>query len=123
MSEHIVTQDPPLHARTRGLLSRLITPKRLSENEEFMWRLADQQLDTFVDRRKCEFLGDYARPFTGLVVVDLLGIPVDDHDEFCAAFTGQVVGEVGGDTVTRTHDGHAVARRFKPRRAEVRGTQ
>jgi len=56
MSEHIVTQDPPDHTRTRGLLSRLLTPKRLKENEDFMWRLADQQLDEFVARGKCEFL-------------------------------------------------------------------
>ncbi len=50
MAEHITSQDPPLHTRTRGLLSRLITPKRLKENEDFMWRLADQQLDTFIER-------------------------------------------------------------------------
>ena len=50
MSEHITTQDPPLHTRTRGLMNKLITPKRLKENEDFMWRLADQQLDTFIDR-------------------------------------------------------------------------
>jgi len=48
MSEHIVTQDAPEHTRTRGLLSRLLTPKRLKENEDFMWRLADAQLDEFV---------------------------------------------------------------------------
>ena len=48
MSEHITTQDPPLHTRTRGLLNKLITPKRLKENEDFMWRLADEQLDKFV---------------------------------------------------------------------------
>ncbi len=50
MAEHITSQDPPLHTRTRGLLSKLITPKRLKENEDFMWRLADEQLDTFIDR-------------------------------------------------------------------------
>jgi cytochrome P450 len=104
MGEHIVTQDPPLHTRTRGLLSRLLTPKRLSENEEFMWRLADQQLDRFVDRGHCEFLADYARPFTGLVIVDLLGIPVEHHAEFIAAFEGQVVGGVADDSVTRAHN-------------------
>ncbi|MBV8965364.1 MAG: cytochrome P450 [Mycobacteriaceae bacterium] len=104
MSEHIVTQDPPEHTRTRGLLSRLLTPKRLSENEDFMWRLADQQLDTFVSRGKCEFLDDYARPFTGLVIVDLLGIPAADHDEFTAVFSDQVVGAVDDDTVSRTHN-------------------
>ena len=60
MAEHITSQDPPLHTRTRGLLSRLITPKRLKENEDFMWRLADRQLDTFIDRGSAEFLADYA---------------------------------------------------------------
>jgi len=89
MSEHIVTQDPPEHTRTRGLLSRLLTPKRLKENQDFMWRLADQQLDRFVARGTCEFLRDYARPFAGLVIADLLGIPAEDHDDCRRVFSGQ----------------------------------
>ena len=48
MHEHLVTMDPPEHTRERALLMRLITPKRLKQNEAFMWRLADQQLDEFV---------------------------------------------------------------------------
>jgi cytochrome P450 len=87
MSEHIVTQDPPEHTRTRGLLSRLLTPKRLKENEDFMWRLADQQLDRFVSCGTCEFLKDYARPFSGLVIADLLGIPAEDHEECRRVFS------------------------------------
>ena len=64
MSEHIVTQDPPDHTRTRGLLSRLLTPKRLKENEDFMWRLADQQLDEFLRARgSCEFLAGLRKTF------------------------------------------------------------
>jgi cytochrome P450 len=101
MSEHIVTQDPPEHTRTRGLLSRLLTPKRLKENEDFMWRLADQQLDEFVSRGSCEFLDDYARPFSGLVIADLLGVPPEDHQVFRAVFSGQVVGDIEDDSLTR----------------------
>jgi cytochrome P450 len=104
MSEHIVTQDPPDHTRTRGLLSRLLTPKRLKENEDFMWRLADQQLDEFVSRGKCEFLDEYARPFSGLVIADLLGVPSEDHEEFRAAFSGKVVGGIEDDSLTRAHN-------------------
>ncbi|OMC47127.1 cytochrome P450 [Mycobacterium sp. IS-1264] len=104
MSEHIVTQDPPDHTRTRGLLSRLLTPKRLKENEDFMWRLADAQLDEFVSRGTCEFLDDYARPFSGLVIADLLGVPTEDHEEFRAAFSGQVPGGIDDDSVTRAHN-------------------
>jgi cytochrome P450 len=104
MSEHIVTQDPPVHSRTRGLLSRLLVPKRLKENEDFMWRLADQQLDEFVSRGRCEFLDDYARPFSGLVIADLLGIPAEDHDEFRAVFLGKVSGDIEDDSITRAHN-------------------
>jgi cytochrome P450 len=100
MAEHITSQDPPLHTRTRGLMNKLITPKRLKENEEFMWRLADEQLDTFIERGKCEFLADYAKPFSLLVIADLLGVPAEDHDEFRAVFAGQIVGEVGKDAPT-----------------------
>jgi cytochrome P450 len=104
MSEHIVTQDPPHHTRTRGLLSRLLTPKRLKENEDFMWRLADAQLDEFVSRGSCEFLDEYARPFSGLVIADLLGVPPEDHEEFRAVFSGKVVGGIEDDSLTVAHN-------------------
>lgn len=104
MSEHIVTQDPPEHTRTRGLLSRLLTPRRLKENEDFMWQLADRQLDEFMATGACEFLDDYARPFSGLVIADLLGVPSEDHEEFRAVFSGQVVGGIEDDELTRAHN-------------------
>ena len=56
-------------------MNKLITPKRLKENEDFMWRLADNQLDKFIGRGECEFLEDYAKPFSLLVIADLLGVP------------------------------------------------
>jgi cytochrome P450 len=86
MNEHMVTMDPPDHTRERALLMRLITPKRLKENEAFMWRLADQQLDEFVADGHCEFIGAYAQPFAMLVVADLLGVPEADHRRFREGF-------------------------------------
>jgi cytochrome P450 len=81
-SDQLPSFDPPKHTAHRGLLMRLITPKRLKENEEFMWRLADRQIDEFHARRECEFIGDYAGPFTLLVIADLLGVPEEDHETF-----------------------------------------
>lgn len=103
MGEHITSQDPPLHTRTRGLMNKLITPKRLKENEDFMWRLADQQLDTFIAKARCEFLADYAKPFSLLVIADLLGVPAEDHEQFKAAFALETVGELGKEAPT-THN-------------------
>lgn len=100
MAEHVVTMDADDHARTRGLLSKLITPKRLSENETFMWRLVDQQIDKFLDRGSCEFMEDYAKPLSMLVIADLLGVPVEDHREFRAMLANELVGDLGeADTV------------------------
>ena len=81
-SDQLPTFDPPKHTAQRGLLARLITPKRLKENEEFMWRLADRQIDEFLARGECEFIHDYARPFTLLVIADLLGVPESEHETF-----------------------------------------
>ncbi len=97
MYEHMVTMDPPNHTDARSLLSRLLTPKRLKENEDFMWRLADRHIDEFIADGQCEFLAAYGRPFSLLVVADLLGVPEEDHEEFRDAFGAQRPGTtIGG---------------------------
>jgi cytochrome P450 len=63
-----------------------LTPKRLKENEDFMWRLADRHIDEFIAAGHCEFLNAYAKPFSLLVVADLLGVPEEDHEDFREAF-------------------------------------
>ncbi len=88
-SDQLPSFDPPKHTAHRALLMRLITPKRLKENEEFMWRLADRQIDEFLERGACEFVHDYANAFTLLVIADLLGVPEEDH----ATFREQLQGE------------------------------
>jgi cytochrome P450 len=97
MFEHMVTMDPPQHTDARSILSRLLTPKRLKENEDFMWRLADRHIDEFIADGRCEFLAAYAKPFSLLVVADLLGVPESDHEEFRDAFGAQLAGtNIGG---------------------------
>jgi cytochrome P450 family 150 subfamily A5 len=80
--DQLPTMDPPVHSDHRALLMRLITPLRLKQNEEFMWQLADEQIDTFLAKGKCEFMADFAGPFAVLVVSDLLGVPAEDRNEF-----------------------------------------
>ncbi len=103
MFEHMVTMDPPDHTDARSLLNRLLTPRRLKENEDFMWRLADQCLDDFIADGKCEFLSAYAKPFSLLVIADMLGVPEEDHEEFRTVLgaprPGAQVGSLDGDLV------------------------
>ena len=87
MSDQIITMDMPEHARHRALLMRLLTPNRLKENEDFMWRLADRQIDEFHASGKTEFIVDYSQPFAMLVIADLLGVPDEDRADFRAHLT------------------------------------
>jgi cytochrome P450 len=80
--DQLPTMDPPTHTDHRSLLMSLITPRRLKENEEFMWELADEQIATFIGRGECEFMNDFAQPFAVLVVSELLGVPPEDRVEF-----------------------------------------
>jgi cytochrome P450 len=78
-SENFITFDPPAHTAHRGLMMRLLTPKRLEENAAYMWTLADRQIDRFWKDGRCEFVADYAQPFALLVIADLLGVPDEDR--------------------------------------------
>ena len=107
-SDQLTTMDPPKHKAHRGLLMRLITPKRLRENEDFMWRHADRQIDEFVERGQCEFIRDFAGPFTLYVIADLLGVPEEDHEWFREELQGggrqreQALGSTGSRTMSHS---------------------
>lgn len=102
MSDQLPTMDPPMHTDHRAILMRLITPKRLKENEDFMWRLADRQLGSVIGRGECEFIGELAGPFTLLVIADLLGVPESDHAAFSDALLRRSHGGGVGGTSEET---------------------
>lgn len=79
-SDQLPSFDPPKHTDHRGLLMRLITPKRLRENEEAMWGMADRIMDGFLADGSCEFIRSFAVPFTLEVVAELLGVPEEDRE-------------------------------------------
>lgn len=102
--EHMVVMDPPAHEKARSLLSKLLTPRRLKENEDYMWQLVDNQIDQFIDNGRCEFLSEYAKPFATSAIIDLLGVPAEDRAEFLAALgaelpQGNRVGALDGEPV------------------------
>jgi cytochrome P450 family 150 subfamily A5 len=81
-SDQLPSFDPPNHTAHRHLLMRLITPKRLKENEDFMWQFADRLIDGFASDDSFEMVGAYAEPFTLTVIADLEGVPESDHSLF-----------------------------------------
>ncbi|QNJ95881.1 cytochrome P450 [Mycolicibacterium fluoranthenivorans] len=89
-SDQLPSMDPPTHTAHRSLLARLITPKRLRENEEYIWRLADQVLEPYVAGGGGEFISKVGNPVALLVIADLLGVPHEDRPELAERLTGDV---------------------------------
>jgi cytochrome P450 len=105
LGDQLMSLDPPTHTRQRALAGRLFTPNRLKQNEAFILALADQLIDEFADRGEVEFSAAYAKPFTLLVIADLLGVPREDHETFRgwlggeSGNVGDPQGRQGGDQV------------------------
>jgi cytochrome P450 len=104
-SDMILSLDPPEHTAHRGLLMRLITPRRLKENEEYMRELAERTIDGFIGKGECDFIREFATPYTMLVIADLVGVPDEDRDMFTERFSskpsdGRGVGSTSGEAMT-----------------------
>jgi cytochrome P450 family 150 subfamily A5 len=97
-SDQIITMDPPEHYDHRHLLMRQLTPKRLKENEDFVWGLADRQVDELMGADETELITGFANPFAMFVIADLLGVPESDHGEFRTALSHQNRGGGVGST-------------------------
>jgi cytochrome P450 len=95
--DYFISFDPPKHTGHRSLLNRLFTPKQLKNNEDFLWHLADKQLNRFIAKGKCEIVIDYNFPFTLDAITDLLDVPEGDREQFRrAARASRMKGERSG---------------------------
>ncbi|OBF25434.1 cytochrome P450 [Mycobacterium sp. ACS4331] len=102
-SDQVTVMDPPKHTAHRALLMGLITPKRLKENEEFMWRHADTVLDPYISAGGGDFIKGFAAPFTLAIIADLLGVPEQDRAEFAKHMDHSQGGVGGTDNATMSH--------------------
>ena len=126
--EHMVVMDPPEHEKARSLLGQLLTPRRLQENKDYIWQLADRQFDEFIANGRCEFLSEYGKPFATLAIADLLGVPDEDRAEIrrnLVARVGALDHEpVGSNPLQYLDDlfsGYIADRRERPREDVLTG--
>ncbi len=94
----IMTQDEVEHARAKTILNGIITPARLKANEQYMYGLADQIIDEFIDKGTFNVVTDFGAPFAQLTVADLMGVPKEDNEmvRSLSADTSQLPGSLGG---------------------------
>jgi cytochrome P450 len=74
--------DPPLHAKYRKLLDPLFAPRKMEAQEEDITRRVNGFIDSFIDRKECNFSDDFAELLPSSVFLGLMGLPEDQLDHF-----------------------------------------
>jgi len=97
-ADHLVCMDGKRHLDHRTVLGGLLTFKRLKQNEEYLYRLADRLIDGFIDEGKCAVVPEYAHATTVYAISDLMGIPESDRAELLDLI-GAPPSQVDGDAV------------------------
>ena len=75
----VVMEDDPTHAIHRALLSRMFTPKRISELEPRVRRLCADILDPLVGMDQFDFVAEVSKAVPMRVIGMLVGIPEQDQ--------------------------------------------
>ncbi|MEV6555177.1 cytochrome P450 [Nocardia sp. NPDC051756] len=83
-SYHLLNADPPRHARLRKLVTPAFAPARMAALEARVVSIADELLDRIAaaGAARVDLLEEYAFPLPITVICELLGVPVEDREQF-----------------------------------------
>jgi hypothetical protein len=71
----ILNMDPPQHTAQRRAAQRTFTHRRVNDHRPRIAAIADELIDGFADRGRCDLLNDFAVQLTLRVVGTLLNVP------------------------------------------------
>lgn len=75
----VLFEDPPLHTKHRGLMSRVFTPRKMNALEAQVREFCARCLDPLVGAEKLDFATDLGTEMPMKVIGMLLGIPDSDQ--------------------------------------------
>jgi len=73
--------DPPRHDRMRALVSRVFTPRRVTELAPHILELTRAHLEPALELGTFDFMADFAARLPMDVISEMIGVPPGDRDE------------------------------------------
>lgn len=96
--EIVATADGKRHANLRFVMAKLFTPGRMKAMEPNLRTTADRIIDEFIAKGEVDLVAEFAVPFAGLTISDLLGIPEAGRQRFRVLFAKEATGLTIGST-------------------------
>jgi cytochrome P450 len=75
-------RDPPDHTRLRGLVQKAFTPRVVEGLRARITEVSDELLDAALGKGETDLVADLAYPLPVQIIVEMLGVPAQDHEMF-----------------------------------------
>ncbi|MFD9699614.1 cytochrome P450 [Lentzea sp. NPDC059081] len=82
LAEHMLNMDPPHHTRLRKLVTKAFTARRVEKMRPRVEEISAELIARLNDGDVVDLLEVFAFPLPITVICELLGIPIDNRDEF-----------------------------------------
>ncbi|TMJ07240.1 MAG: cytochrome P450, partial [Bacillati bacterium ANGP1] len=84
MVKQMLFLDPPAHTRLRSLASYAFTPQRVEVLRGHIREITNRLLDDVLSQGRMDVIADLAEPLPCIVTAEMLGVPVEDHQQLKA---------------------------------------
>lgn len=81
MVRQMLFLDPPDHTRLRALASAAFTPRRVERLRSHIQEIMDGLIDAVIPKGSMDVIADFASPAPAIVTAEMLGVPVEDHQQ------------------------------------------
>jgi hypothetical protein len=78
----MLDRDPPDHTRLRSLVSKAFTPRVVERLRPRIQQIVDDLLDGAEAKGSMDLIEEFAYPIPVNVICEMLGVPVEDHEQF-----------------------------------------
>ncbi len=102
-TRHLLTMDPPDHARYRQVTSKRFTPRAVTGWEAKIRRITREVIDEAGQRERIDFVRDVSARITIAVIAEMLGVPREDR-ELLFRWTNEIIAPQDPDFAQGTPD-------------------
>jgi cholest-4-en-3-one 26-monooxygenase len=104
----MLNMDPPQHTKYRKLVSKGFTPRIVQAMEPHVRAIANEIIHRVAERGECDFVTDIAAELPLQVILELMGIPVEDR-HMIFDWSNRMIGFDDPEFQTSPEDGRAAA--------------
>ncbi|WP_433238947.1 cytochrome P450 family protein [Streptosporangium sp. CA-135522] len=123
LAHNMLNSDPPDHTRLRRLVSKAFTPRRTEDLRPRVQEITDALIDAMTAKDHADLLDDFAFPLPITVICELLGVPVEDRDDFRDWSTALITPPLDEDQVRRRTEANDAMRAYFTRAIAERRTE